>query len=43
MPPWTPIREAGSIVSAGREVWVKIRADGTGRVAHQGPQATPAG
>ena len=26
MPPWTPIREAGSIVSEGREVWVKIRA-----------------
>ena len=26
MPLWTPIREAGSIVSEGREVWVKIRA-----------------
>ena len=26
MPPWTPIREEGSIVSEGREVWVKIRA-----------------
>ena len=26
MPPWTPIREAGSIVSEGREVWVKVRA-----------------
>ena len=25
-PPSTPIREAGSIVSEGREVWVKIRA-----------------
>ena len=36
MPPWTPIREAGSIVSEGREVWVKIRASKAERAEWHG-------